>query len=353
MPIKCVDLFCGVGGLTKGFEQSGIKVVAGYDNDQSCRIPYNANNEAEFIYQDITRLDPEDVVKRFKGNSMNVVAGGPPCQPFSNFTKRNGRKKDDERIRLIDDFRRVVTHVEPSIVFMENVPQVKKTKIFKQLMSSLEKIGYRLSCKVVKSEEYGVPQKRRRLLLLGSKEGDIEIPEGKYKDKNMQVSVWNAIGDLEPIRSGEKSSKDLAHVAPDHGKMTLKRLRATPEGGSWTDWDEELWLDCHKKESGKKYSHVYSRMKRDGLAPTITGHFGNFGSGTFGHPYLDRAITPREAANLQSFPKEYTFINKDNKRNYTVSNLRRHIGNAVPVRLAKEMGVAIINHLDSTIEGTR
>jgi len=196
----------------------------------------------------------------------------------------------------------------------------------------------------VNCADYGIPQYRKRLVLLASKLGDISLIPKTHTPQNY-MTVEDAIGKLEPLKSGETSKKDTLHKASKLSDLNLKRIQQSKPGGTWKDWDEELRLDCHKKKSGSTYVSVYGRMKWDEPAPTMTTHCTGIGNGRFGHPEQDRAITLREAAILQSFPKKYKFVEKNadfNKRTMSI-----HIGNAVPVKLGEVIGKSIIAHIQN------
>ena len=348
--IEVIDFFCGIGGMSKGLEMAGLNVIRGYDIDPHCEIPYVSNNSGLFFQEDIRSLDfslESGTDSGFSEDAVKVVVGGPPCQPFSRFVRRNGVKEGDERLGLIGEFKRVSLELDADVIVMENVPSLRESSVFLSVLDGLKDAGYHLWYGVIRAEDYGVPQRRHRLIMLASRLGDISlsVPAGVGAGE----SVRKAIGNLPSLDAGESCDDDPCHVAPNHGAMTLRRLVATPEGGGWSDWDESLRLACHRRESGKAFKHVYSRMSWDKVAPTITGSTGNFGSGRFGHPFQNRVITPREASNLQSFPTDYRYITEDNRDSYSVTRLRQHIGNAVPPLLARAVGLSVLSHVSENV----
>jgi len=339
MTVSVVDLFCGIGGLTYGFRREGFNVVAGIDSDERCAYAYIKNNGARFIQKDVSTLNSRAVRGLYPNGSIRVLAGCAPCQPFSLY--RNG-KKSGEKWKLLSAFANLVSEVRPEIVTMENVPQIMKYAVFRKFVESLEKSGYWLSWYLVFSPLYGVPQRRKRLVLFASRLGTIELLRPTHQMDNLPT-VWDAIGHLEPIEAGGRSKSDRLHRARNLSELNQRRIVATKTGGWWRDWDESLKLKCHKKQKGKSYRTVYGRMDWDRPAPTITTQCIGLGNGQFGHPEQDRAITLREAALLQTFPRCYKFVRPG--KSIAMQNVALHIGNAVPVRLAQIIARSIKKHL--------
>ncbi len=344
--IKVIDLFCGIGGLSHGLIKEGLDVVAGIDNDDTCKFGYEYNNKARFINEDILKVTAEDVNDLFgkEKNTIRVLAGCAPCQPFS---RLNLKKVTKKQLQPLEKFAQLITETLPDIVSMENVgglADTKKYPIFKTFLKALNDNGYNYKYEVVDVSDYGVPQKRRRLVLLASKFGDIELI--KKTHKNNKVTVRDVIRDLEPINDGEISKKDPLHRSRKLSELNLKRIKSTPhDGGNSRSWKENLILECHKKESGKTYrGSVYGRMRWDEPAPTMTTQCIGLGNGRFGHPNQDRAISLREAALFQTFPKSYQFIDPQSK--FVINDVARFIGNAVPVRLGSVIGKSIKKHLE-------
>jgi DNA (cytosine-5)-methyltransferase 1 len=338
--IATVDLFCGAGGLTHGFEQAGLPVKVGYDIDPACRFPYEHNNKAKFILQDIENVSGSDLAEHFSGSSIKILAGCAPCQPFSNYSRRYNDKQS--KWKLLQDFVRLVKESEPDIISMENVLQLKYHSVFQEFIENLENLKYYLEPYEVNCLNYGIPQSRRRLVLLASKFGKINLIPATH-NKGKYETVRKTIEHLEPLAAGEKSKTDKLHICSKLSNLNLKRIQASKPGGTWRDWPPELIAKCHRKKTGKSYPSVYGRMEWDKPGPTITTQCFGFGNGRFGHPEQDRAITLREAALLQTFPADYQFIASN--ENLAVIPIGRLIGNAVPVKLGEVIGRSILEHL--------
>ncbi|MDX4061712.1 DNA (cytosine-5-)-methyltransferase [Aliarcobacter skirrowii] len=345
LKISAVDLFCGIGGLSFGLKQAGIKIKAGIDFDNSCKYAYEKNCNSKFIYSDVSNIKKEDINKYFKEGEVKVLVGCAPCQPFSTYTM-HGDKQKDQRWQLLYQFARLIKETEPDIISMENVPNLvnfKKEPVLDNFIKELKDNSYWVWHDIVYSPDYGIPQKRKRLVLLASRKGPIKLIEPTHKP-NEYITVKDAIGDLIPIKAGETASDDFIHKASKISDKNIQRIKQSKPGGSWkTDWDEELKLECHKKESGKSYGSVYGRMSWNEPSPTMTTFCTGIGNGRFGHPEQDRAISLREAAILQSFPKSYSFVEKE--ENLRFGQISRQIGNAVPPKLGEVIGKSIINHL--------
>lgn len=343
--IAAVDLFCGVGGLTYGLQKAGINVIAGIDIEESCRFPYEANNDSKFIQKDIKTLSPKEVNDLYPENTdIKILAGCAPCQPFSSYSYRyKGTDNTINKMDLLDYFGIIVNYIKPDIVSMENVPQLAKEDVFKKFLKTLELNDYSIEWKIVYAPEYGVPQNRKRLVLLASKKGTINLIEPLYTKDNYPT-VRTAISSLPVINAGETHISDNLHRSAKLNKINQERIKQSLPGGTWKDWDYNLLLECHKKETGSTYRSVYGRMEWDKPSPTITTQFYGFGNGRFGHPQQDRAISLREGAMLQTFPQNYQFIkSKDGLVNMRV--LATAIGNAVPVKLGEAIGKSIIDFL--------
>ncbi len=337
-PIQAIDLFSGVGGLTYGLQQAGIKVVAGLDNDPTCESAFVRNNASRFICADVATYDFNEFAKIYSKQSIKVLVGCAPCQPFSSHTFKIRGKKDDKRWNLIDHFVRAVEVTRPEIVSMENVRGVIKTDVFENFVSNLKSLGYYVDYKVIYAPDYGIPQNRSRLVLLASRLGEIHIPK-KTHTKEKYVQLKDIIKGLPHLKAGEISKKDNLHRTMRLSDLNQKRIAQSKPGGSWKDWDPKLLPDCYKKESGQSYGAVYGRMSWNDISPTITTQFFNYGSGRFGHPEQNRAISLREGALIQTFPESYDF------GDFPTGKIARHIGNAVPPRLGEVIGEAIQKHI--------
>ncbi len=342
-----VDIFCGAGGLTHGLIRAGFNVVAGLDSDETCRYPYERNNPgAKFISKKIEDVDASEIASLYPKNSIRILVGCAPCQPFSRYTKRNA--DPTSKWRLISKFVDLICQVDPDIVSMENVPTLVTYQngiVYREFVDRLKDHNYRVSeYKNVFCPDYGVPQSRTRLVLFASKFSEIKLlPATHFPDKYKTVEA--TIGDMEPLRAGDASSRDPLHRASALSELNIRRIKASKQGGTWRDWNDSLLPPCFKKESGKGYASVYGRMSWKDLSPTITTQCHGYGNGRFGHPEQDRAISLREAALLQTFPPDYEFVEPGKPS--TLSRIGRHIGNAVPVELATIIGESIRLHLDS------
>ena len=343
--IEAVDLFCGIGGLTYGLRQVGIDVIAGLDNDSSCKYAYEVNNKAKFIDADISEYDFEEMKKLFSGDSVKVIVGCAPCQTFSSNTFKISKdvKQTDKRWTLINYFTEAVRVVRPEVISMENVRGLTKQKVFKDFVKNLEDLGYSVDYKVLYCPDYGIPQNRSRLVLLGSRIGKIEIPKATHT-KDEYVTVGDTIRDLPQIGAGEISTTDRLHRAKNLSELNIKRIQQSLPKGTWRDWDKELLPECYRKPSGATFTAVYGRMSWGAVSPTITTQFCNYGSGRFGHPEQDRALSIREGSLLQTFPVNYDFGTE-----MAMSTIGRHIGNAVPPMLGEVVGNTILEHVNATI----
>jgi DNA (cytosine-5)-methyltransferase 1 len=343
LSVVAVDLFCGAGGMTHGFIKAGIPVIAGIDTDETCKYAYEKNNNTKFINKDIRAITGTELASLYPENGIRILTGCAPCQPFSTHTQKNRKRNEDDKWGLLYTFSRLIKEIEPDIVSMENVPQIEKQKVFSHFIGNLEKLEYHISWQFVYCPDYGIPQTRTRLVLLASRLGNIQLIS-KTHTPSQYRTVEKSIRNLEAIRDGETSSKDPLHKACKLTAINKNRIHQSKPGGTWRDWDKELLTPCHQKPSGKSYVSVYSRMEWDKPAPTITTQFYNFGTGRFGHPEQHRALSLREGALLQTFPKYYKFI--DPKLPFSIKRLGRHIGNAVPVRLGEIIGISIMKHLE-------
>ncbi|MFC6756760.1 DNA cytosine methyltransferase [Halomicroarcula sp. GCM10025894] len=290
MHVSAVDLFCGAGGLTKGLEQAGVSVEAGFDVDSDCRYPYEQNNDSEFVARDIGKLareDPESVSEYLDDDAdATLLAGCAPCQPFSPLTHGTD-SSDHKKYGMLRAFLEIVRYVEPDFVVMENVYEIRHAEVYDEFIEGLDEFGYNLnpdSDKRVYCPEYDIPQTRRRWVVLGSRQGRIDLGSPIHASPEDYPSVRSCIDDLEPLGPGEKSAHDSLHSTRDLSETNVERVNHSEPGKSWETWPERLRLECHKKASGQTYQSVYGRMVPDEPAPTITTQFYNLGVG-------DSAIT--------------------------------------------------------------
>jgi len=344
MKISAIDLFCGVGGLTNGLQKAGINVVAGIDINLNCKYPYETNNNSLFINKSVEDVTCDEIQSLYSKADIKVLVGCAPCQPFSNYN--NKLKKDgkvDGKWGLLYSFGEIVREIKPEIVSMENVPQMVKESVFNDFVNLLKELKYHVFWDIVYAPDYGIPQNRKRLVLLASRIKDISLISPRYSPEEYP-SVREAIGHLPKINAGEICKKDPLHRSSKLNEINIKRIRQSRPGGTWRDWEYNLRLSCHIKDSGRSYPSVYGRMEWDKPSPTITTQFYGYGNGRFGHPEQDRALSLREGALLQTFPEDYIFITPDIKPSTRV--IGTYIGNAVPVKLAEAIGISIIKHLE-------
>ncbi|MBS4067343.1 MAG: DNA cytosine methyltransferase [Sulfurimonas sp.] len=356
MKIKAVDLFCGAGGVTRGLLDAGIDVIAGFDIDSSLKKVYEENNirvngeKAKYFNKKVEELTKKDIYKlvgsktaRKKNKEKFLLAGCAPCQPFS-LKNKNRHDKTDHRRTLITYFADLVIATKPDFVFMENVAGLPKLEPdnLKYFTDILDEEGFSWETKIVNALHYGVPQNRKRFVLLASKKNEVAIPEGEYDGiAKSHKTVADIIKFLPPIEAGKSHHKIRNHIAAKLSDLNLQRIRATEHSGGrrteWTDYD--LWLKCHLDENGnpkKVHTDVYGRMDWEKPAPTLTTRFNSYTTGAYGHPEQDRAISLKEGALLQTFPENYIFYG-------TPGQIAKQIGNAVPPKLAEKFGKFFIN----------
>jgi DNA (cytosine-5)-methyltransferase 1 len=332
-----VDVFCGAGGLSYGLRKAGISIAAGIDLDPDSEFPFIRNTQAQFIRADVRNLNAQDVSRLYPRDCIRLLAGCAPCRPFSPFRRGTDNSRDKEW-SLLAEFCRLAIALKPEFVTMENVPGLASKAVFHDFVSKLTSAGYHVNWKSVYCPRFGIPQHRRRLVLIASLVGPVNVPTGHLSRKEFRT-VRDTISSLPRLVAGAKDGTDRLHRARHLDKINLERLRSSKPGGTWHDWPKELRAKCHRKRSGRSYRSVYSRMVWDEPAPTITTQFYNFGTGRFGHPEQHRSITLREAALLQSFPRRFRFVPPYKPVYFT--RVGRLIGNAVPPRLAYFIGKQI------------
>ena len=340
--ISAIDLFCGAGGLTHGLINADINVIAGFDIEESCKYAYENNNPgATFYSEDVSKIDSDFISSLYPEGHIRLLAGCAPCQPFSTYSQ--GRDvRSDKKWPLLYSFARLIEEIKPELVTMENVPDVTKHEVYHDFEQKLRTLGYAVWAAKVYCPDFGMPQQRKRHVLLASLIGHVELKKPKATGTPNRT-VADTIKDLPPIEAGQQHISDPLHVCASLSELNMKRMKASKPGGSWKDWPSELVAACHKKESGRTYSGVYARMKWDQPSPTMTTQCYGFGNGRFGHPEQDRAISLREAAMLQTFPESYEFCPPNQKIH--ISAVGKMIGNAVPVALGKIIGETFSEHL--------
>lgn len=335
-----VDIFCGAGGLSHGFKREGFEIAAGIDIDEDCRYAFEQNNGAPFIRRDVSTLETAEVNDLFSPGKKRVLIGCAPCQPFSAYSQKN----DDPKWQLLRQFGNLVDDVRPDVLSMENVPRLLTFKggaTFRQFVKKLVDADYHVAWDVLYCPDFGLAQTRSRLVLLASRLGPIELPAATHKGNHR--SVRDAIGKLPKLDSGGVDAADPLHRASRLSKLNTQRILAAEPGGTWRDWAKGLVAECHKVDTGKGYSSVYGRMEWDEPSPTITTQFFGFGNGRFGHPEQHRALSLREGALLQGFPRYYEFVAPAERIQF--KKLGRLIGNAVPVELAAAIARTVSRHL--------
>jgi DNA (cytosine-5)-methyltransferase 1 len=335
MRLLAIDLFAGVGGLTLGMHNAGFETKMAFEIDSLASKAYKLNHEGtEVITKDIRKVDLQEVKDKFNGETIHLLAGCPPCQGFSSMRRLN-RKQEvfDERNDLINEYVRFVLELRPFTFMMENVPALEKYDLFIAAIETFKKAGYQVDHKVVNVKDYGVPQSRKRLVLVGSRLGQIKIAE----PVNKKVTVKEVIGDL-PFP--ENSMDPLHSVFPKHSSQIQNLIKDIPKnGGSRKDLGPERQLKCHQKPN-VGFNDVYGRLRWDDYSTTITGGCLNPSKGRFLHPDQDRCISAREAALLQSFPIGYKFPVGAPK-----TNIALMIGNALPPEFSRIQSKNIELHI--------
>ena len=345
------DFFSGCGGTSRGMQAAGLTVRLGIDWDHDAQETFESNfEEARFLCRDIRGLKAKELIPYIPLERKRPVVFGAcaPCQPFSKQNRH--REGDDHRRTLLTEFHRFVRVFRPEYLFLENVPELhgdgKPDGPFAEFIDLLERMKYWHAHDVVMAYHYGVPQRRRRLILIASRLGSIAFPErthGPNTNNPRLPGVWDRISHLPAIKAGETHPSVANHRAAALSPTNLERIASTPKGGSRADWPKELELSCHKGYSG--HTDVYGRLVKDQPAPALTTRCTSLSNGRFGHPTQNRAISVREAACIQTFPMGFVFRGN-------LDSMARQVGNAVPVQLARVFGRAILNHYRS-LEGKK
>ena len=336
--IKAIDFFCGAGGLTRGLLDAGIDVAAGVDNNVRLRETYASNNKpSRFIAEDIKNVHIDALREKLGVASSDTVlyAACTPCQPFSTL---NTMKGEDSRKSLLLDFAKIVDASPPDFIIVENVPGLNSAagrEIYQGFETTLKNNGFLIDAGMLDAKRYGVPQTRKRFILVASRHGQPSLPTPDADDSGKTVK--DCIAGYPAIADGEKSDAYPNHEArklqPHHKRI----IRSVPrDGGSRSDIrDTSILLKCHQRNP-KAHKPVFGRMAWNEPSPTLTSRCIDVYCGRFAHPEQDRGISLREAAALQTFPDDYEFFGGSLLEN------SRQIGNAVPVELAKRLGMAII-----------
>lgn len=340
--LSAIDIFAGGGGLTVGLKRAGFSVLAAVELDPFAYLTYKTNNPEVKVYlQDVRRVDGKDLISVLNKPKLDLLAGCPPCQGFCSLTTKY--KRSDPRNELINEMSRLVGEIKPCAIMMENVPGLvsKGKPLFDRLLQQLKDWGYLVNWKVLEVADYGVPQRRKRLVLLAGHNFDIPIPNPTHSnDPSSGLLPWQTvratIGHMSPpLTMSQAKAKGGAncvdwHVVSDLGEKNISRLKHAKPGRSWDDIPQDLRPDCHKTNY-HGFNNVYGRMSWDEPSCTITGSCTTLSTGRFGHPQEDRTISVREAALLQSFPVDYIICADHMKHACKV------IGNALPCLFAEKL----------------
>ena len=333
-----IDLFSGAGGLTQGLKQSGFSVVGAVENHSACTESFQMNHPEVLLRKiDITQVSPRQYMKQLnmRAGELDLLAGCPPCQGYSVIGTRNRGIKDDPRNELIFEMYRFAKVFKPKTIMMENVPVLARDERLKKLKKQFRKLGYKTDVDVLNMSDYGVPQARRRMILLASRVGEVKVINLKNANNN-KITVRQAIGGLPKAGNSGDPLHDIVENRSERIRYLISMI--PKDGGSRTDLGYSYQLECHKRTSG--FRDVYGRMSWDKTSPTITGGCTNPSRGRFLHPEENRAITPREAALLQSFPPDYKFSKKYG--NYSIAMM---IGNALPPKFIQFHAKNLLKHL--------
>lgn len=358
-----VDLFCGAGGLSHGFMQAGYQVLFGTDIDATFGKTFLASHpNAKFAAKSIIDLKAQEILDEIglEVGELDVLVGGPPCQGYSVYN--HGRGEHDPRAGLFREYLRIVTGLQPKWLVMENVTgltSISGGRLIEQIVEEIKKAGYQnVDYRILKAEQYGVPQERRRVVFIANRLGlPVRFPTPTHDgDHKAFTTVWDAIGDLPPISEQwefedgawytaparneyqklmRKNSKIVDnHYGPRLGNANLERIKFIPQGGSWRDVPVELLPAGMKKAKRSDHTKRYGRPRKTDLACTILTKC-DIHWGAYIHPEQDRAFTVREAARLQSFPDDFVFYG-------SMTEQFVQIGNAVPPLMAKALAENIL-----------
>ncbi|MBO0358599.1 DNA cytosine methyltransferase [Hymenobacter sp. BT186] len=368
-----IDLFAGAGGLSEGFRQQGFNALAANDFDEfSARTFKVTHPETVFLPGPIQDIDAEDFLKaaKIEYGELDCLVGGPPCQAFSVYNHQRGMH--DERSGLFKEYLRIVEGLNPKYIVIENVTgmsSVSEGQAIKEIKKGLIDLGYsNVDSKVLKAEDFGVPQERRRIIIIANRMGhEITWPEPTHvANGKPHVTVKDALSDLPVLDNGQGCDSAAVypvpfnkatayqrlmrknnlfvsnHEAPKLSEVNLKRMQYVPQGGSWRDIPHELLPTGMKRAKRSDHTKRYGRLKEDGLSSTVLTKC-DIHWGTFYHPNQERSITVREAARLQSFPDNYIFQGPRTEQ-------FRQVGNAVPPLLAAAVAGEIKKYLLLTEE---
>ena len=343
--MKAIDFCCGAGGMTYGLELAGIKVLYGIDIDPTCKETYEFNNKnSKFLEKNLTEITCEELKSEtnIKQNDDNLIFAA--CTPCQYWTKiQTSKSKAASSKKLIKEFKKFVEYFRPGYIVIENVPGVynnKKESGLKAFIDSLSKNNYVYDEKIVNMVYYGVPQKRRRYIMIATRTKEsVSLPA---EEENKDLTVRKFIGDRKLFikrKDGYNDKTKYDHSTALLSEKNRKRIRKTKaNGGNRSRWQNDPNLSINAYKDKKKiFADVYNRMWWDKPAPTITTKFHSLSNGRFGHPEQHRALSIREGAWLQTFPLTYEF------KHHSLVVKARHIGNAVPPEMAYRIGKYIID----------
>lgn len=359
--LTAIDLFCGAGGLSEGFRQAGFHVLAGQDFDEQAGKTFLATHpEATFVGGPIQNVSPQMLLKAagVKKGEIDVIVGGPPCQGYSVYNHQRGER--DPRAGLFREYLRIVAGIKPRWLVMENVTgitSIASGAIVREIVTGMNRLGYRVEMKILKAEEFGIPQERRRVFFIATlTDAPIVFPSPTHgKGLEPFVTVWDAISDLPPLKNGESgnglryatppknsyqailrgnSVYTTNHASPRLSRLNEERMRHIPPGGSWRDIPRELLPAGMLKAKRSDHTKRYGRPKKTDLACTILTKC-DIHWGAYIHPTQDRALTVREAARLQGFPDFFEFQGSRTEQ-------YAQVGNAVPPLLGRRVAEALL-----------
>lgn len=365
MKYNCVELFAGSGGLGTGFANAGFNIISANDVWEAASKTYVANHpNVKYVVKDIADLSGEELLEGtgYTKNDVDVIIGGPPCQGFSTLGKRF---IDDPRNKLFKEYVRLVNEIRPKFFVMENVAGIlsmEKGKVLENILKSFKEIDYKLEYKLLNAAEYGVPQQRERTIFIGTRmDVEIKYPEKTHTLSNEQklkkaLTLWDAIGDLpqsddeeittytsEPKNNYQKKIRNGAtilanHKPSTHNEKAKKMMKYIPMGKSVWDVKNDIPKELIPTSG---YGNTYARLNANEPGMTITRNFACISSSRCIHPYLNRGLTAREAARIQSYPDNYIF--KGSK-----SDIHLQIGNSVPPILAEKIANTITELLNES-----
>ena len=347
-----VDLFSGGGGLTVGLKKAGFTVAAAVEIEPAAASTFQINHPGTKLFiQDIRHVSGKDLLAQSPTGTIDLLSGCPPCQGFTSLTAKY--KRDDPRNALVNEMLRLIKETLPKAVMMENVPglALRGKHLLDPMCSQLEGLGYKITLNVLQVADYGIPQFRKRLVLLAGRGFSISMPKPTHSSTGANgLPMWKTVREAishypAPITFSEakllgKLPSREWHVVRDLSAQNVARLQAATPGTSWENIPESLRPPCHQGKY-RGFSNVYGRMEWDKVSPTITGGCTTLSRGRYGHPTENRTISVREAATLQTFPEDYIF---DTQYMDKVCNI---IGNALPCEFAQQIASQCLHAMQS------